>query len=288
VAEVLAVPADKWTVIEAQYTWRPLGAILVDRGVLSEDQLKGALREQRRSGRLLGEVLVEAGIVSAFSLARALSEQHGVKLEPVDEGPAGVETAAAGSKPTSWRPLGKVLVENGFLTKIQLEQALAEQLRSGGRRLLGEILVASGALSAYSLARALGEQNGVALGAHDDLEAVLTSSAEGQPMYEVREVGGEDDDQPRDVLYRSASFLEAIDFAAEFIEDHEPDGLEIHRTEAEARESVWTYSESLAAETAASRKTISDTFGFDPMQWHDARPQPPKDAIRWVPPRRSA
>jgi len=275
-------------VIEAQYTWRPLGAILVDRGVLSEDQLQGALREQRRSGRLLGEILVEAGIVSAFSLTTALSEQHGVKLESVDDKRGADETTAAESKPTSWRPLGKVLVENGFLTKIQLDQALAEQSRSGGRRLLGEVLVATGALSAYSLARALGEQNGVALGAHDDLEVVLTSSTTGQPTYEVCEVGPEDDEQPRDVLYQSASFLEAIDFAAEFIEDHEPAGLEIHRAEADARETVWTYSESRAAETAASRKTISDTFGFDPMQWHDARPQPPKDAIRWVHPRRSA
>jgi hypothetical protein len=275
-------------VIEAQYTWRPLGAILVDRGVLSEDQLQGALREQRRSGRLLGEVLVEAGIVSAFSLTRALSEQHGVKLGPVDDEPATDETAAAESKPTSWRPLGKVLVENGFLTKIQLQQALAEQSRSGGRRLLGEILVATGALSAYSLARALGEQNGVALGQHDDLEAVLTSSTMDQPTYEVSEVGHQDGEQPGDVLYRSASFLEAFDFAAEFIEDREPFGLAIHRAEADTRETVWTYSESRAAETAASRKTISDTFGFDPTQWHDARPQPSKDAIRWVPPRRSA
>ena len=271
--------------IEAQYTWRPLGAILVDRGVLSEDQLKGALREQRRSGRLLGEILVEAGIVSAFSLARALTEQHGVEIKPVGPEPAADESAAAESKPTAWRPLGKVLVESGFLTKIQLQQALAEQLTSGGRRLLGEILVETGALSAYSLARALGEQNGVSLGAHNDHETVLTSSAPGQPIYEVHEVVNEDQDQPRDVLYRSASFLEAIDFAAEFIEDHEPDGLEIQRAEAELRETVWTYSESLAAATAASRKTVSETFGFDPMQWDDTRPKPPKDAIRWPHPR---
>jgi hypothetical protein len=275
-------------VIGAQYTWRPLGAILVDRGVLSEDQLKGALREQRRSGRLLGEILVEAGIVSAFSLTRALTEQHGVKLELAGTEPAAVESAATESNPTAWRPLGKVLVEDGFLTRIQLDQALAEQLTSGGRRLLGEILVETGALSAYSLARALGEQNGVSLGEHNDLEAVLTSSAPGQPIYEVHEVVHEAEEQPRDVLYRSASYLEAIDFAAEFIEDHEPDGLEIQRAEAEVRETVWTYSASRAAETAASRKTISDTFGFDPTQWDDARPKPPKDAIRWPHPRRSA
>src|SRR5262249_28184458 len=120
----------------------------------------------------------------------------------------------------------------------------------------------------------------VARGEHDEREPVLRSSATDQPTYEVCEVPGA-------VLYRSASFLEAVDFAAEFIEDHDPAGLEIHRAEADTRETVWTYSETRAAETAASRKSISDTFGFDPVQWHDTRPQPPKAAISWVPPRRS-
>src|SRR5262249_56109996 len=120
----------------------------------------------------------------------------------------------------------------------------------------------------------------VARGEHDEREPVLRSSATDQPTYEVCEVPGA-------VLYRSASFLEAVDFAAEFIEDHNPAGLEIHRAEADARETVWTYSESRAAETAASRNTISDTFGFDPIQWHDARPEPPNDPIPCLPPRPS-
>ena len=77
--------------IEAQYTWRPLGAILVDRGLLSGDALQGALREQRRTGRLLGEILVEAGLISAFSLTRALSEQHYLAWSDAQELMAKVE-----------------------------------------------------------------------------------------------------------------------------------------------------------------------------------------------------
>ena len=274
--------------IDARYTWRPLGAILVERDLLSDDELQGALREQRRTGRLLGEILVEAGLVSAFSLTRALSEQHGVQLKTNGiDAPREIDVPAQKTLPADWRPLGKLLVENGFLTKIQLEQALAEQLTSGGRRLLGEILVATGFLSPLDLARALGEQHGFTLGDDRDIEAVLTSSAAGQPLYEVRRVRSGGEHEPQDVLYRSASFLEATDFAAEYIEDNEPEGLEIQRAEAESRETVWTYSESRAETTAATRKTLSDTFGFDPTQWDGAQ-HVPSSTIRWPHPRKTA
>jgi hypothetical protein len=60
-----------------------------------------------------------------------------------------------------WRQLGELLVTEGLLTEDELEQALAEQARSG--RLLGQILVANSYLSAFSLARVLSEQHGVEL-----------------------------------------------------------------------------------------------------------------------------
>ena len=41
-----------------------LGDALVQEGILSEDQLKAALQEQRSSGRMLGELLVEQGVIS--------------------------------------------------------------------------------------------------------------------------------------------------------------------------------------------------------------------------------
>jgi general secretion pathway protein E/type IV pilus assembly protein PilB len=56
---------------------RPLGRILRDRGMLSEDQLRIALIEQKRSGEQLGKTLVKLGFLSEATLREALSENLG-------------------------------------------------------------------------------------------------------------------------------------------------------------------------------------------------------------------
>jgi hypothetical protein len=253
--------------LETSYTWRPLGELLVEDGSLAPADLERALVEQRRSGRLIGEILVESGYISAFGLARGLASQHGVDLEPVPEPQVAVR--AREGQPTPWRPLGKLLVEREFLTKAQLEQALAEQRESGGRRLLGEILVGSGYLSGVSLARALAEQQGLELSSTGSAEvrAVLRTPEPGEATYQVREVVYEPRYHLHRVLYESASFLEAADFAAEFVEDHDPKGIEIQRADGRGYETVWTYSESRAAASVAARKPLAETFGFDPTLW---------------------
>jgi hypothetical protein len=258
--------------LHALYSWRPLGALLVEKGLLASSELESALAEQQRSGRLIGEILVESGMLSAFSLARALTEQHGVELQAAGDFGTGSAAGSSSRTPGAWRPLGKLLVEKGYLTKTELREALATQRESGGRRLLGEILVAEGFLSGISLARALAEQNGFELDpeACETAQTVLQTSAPGQVTYEVWEVGYEPRYQAQNVLYESASLLEAVDFAAEFVEDHDPDGVEIQRVDGKARETVWTYSESRADATAASRKGLAEIFGFDPTLWDGA------------------
>lgn len=67
----MAVPA---------FSWRPLGQLFVDRGLLSEEQLEAALADQAENGGRLGERLVELGYVSSTALARLLAEQYGVEL----------------------------------------------------------------------------------------------------------------------------------------------------------------------------------------------------------------
>jgi hypothetical protein len=59
------------------YSWRRLGTVLVEAGLLSEDDLAEVLVEQERSGELLGQLLVARGLVSAAAVANALAEQHG-------------------------------------------------------------------------------------------------------------------------------------------------------------------------------------------------------------------
>lgn len=64
----------------ARIPWRPLGRLLVAKGLLSDDQLEHALRDQARTGRRLGEILVELGFISHRALSLTLAEQYGVDL----------------------------------------------------------------------------------------------------------------------------------------------------------------------------------------------------------------
>src|SRR5947208_3709252 len=71
------VPVDR-NEVEAAHMTRPrLGRILVDSGLLSEEQLEDALEDQTRTGRRLGEIVVERGYMSGPALANALATQHG-------------------------------------------------------------------------------------------------------------------------------------------------------------------------------------------------------------------
>jgi len=72
----------------ADGSWRPLGRLLVEHGLISEDDLARALFEQKRTHTLLGETLVRLGTVSAEDIARTVAEQHG--LEPEGAVDAGV------------------------------------------------------------------------------------------------------------------------------------------------------------------------------------------------------
>jgi MSHA biogenesis protein MshE len=52
-----------------------LGEILVQQGLLAQEQLAAALEEQKRSGRRLGRVFVESGYVSEDQICEALARQ---------------------------------------------------------------------------------------------------------------------------------------------------------------------------------------------------------------------
>jgi hypothetical protein len=59
---------------------RPIGDILVEKGLITADQLAAALEEQGRTGGLLGEILVERGFIERLALAGALGSQWGGSL----------------------------------------------------------------------------------------------------------------------------------------------------------------------------------------------------------------
>lgn len=72
--------ADIRHVEAAEQSWRPLGELLVTKGLVTQDELERALKEQEETGRLLGSILVDRGFVSGPALAIALAEQYGVEL----------------------------------------------------------------------------------------------------------------------------------------------------------------------------------------------------------------
>jgi|SRR3954447_5730458 type IV pilus assembly protein PilB len=81
-----------------------LGWLLLDKGLITPDQLDQALTERRASGGLLGETLVRLGFIFEGDLARVLAEQAGVpflNLEAID-----VDASASAVMP---RSLGEAL-----------------------------------------------------------------------------------------------------------------------------------------------------------------------------------
>ena len=69
----------------AHLPWQHLGSLLINRGLLSVDQVKQAFEEQRLTGRRLGEIAVGHGWVTSSDLARALADQFGLEYVDLSE-----------------------------------------------------------------------------------------------------------------------------------------------------------------------------------------------------------
>ena len=60
-----------------------LGQVLMQRGVVTAEQLKQALEAQRREGGLLGEILIKMGFTSEEDITQALAIQHDFPYLPL-------------------------------------------------------------------------------------------------------------------------------------------------------------------------------------------------------------
>jgi type IV pilus assembly protein PilB len=61
-----------------------LGEILIDRHIISEEQLQAAIRMQRESNDSLGNVLIKQGLAREVDVVEALSEQQGIPFLDLD------------------------------------------------------------------------------------------------------------------------------------------------------------------------------------------------------------
>lgn len=177
--------------------YRQIGEILVQLGYISEGQLKEALAAQPPQGRSrIGEILIQEGLIEDWQLAHALSlqfsPQHGHKklgqlLVELDyaqrdeiEGvlarhyrantpapaapppaPAFTPFKPAAPQPADpiYKPLGQMLIEKGYITRVQLDEALAQHAGKADSYMpLGDILVLKGYLSEAQLQECLAEQ----------------------------------------------------------------------------------------------------------------------------------
>jgi hypothetical protein len=244
-------------VTKADFPWRPLGEHLVERGFVVRRELEAALAEQQRTGRKLGEILVAQGALTGSQLTRILVEQAGLRFEDSAAEAAPLD-APAEAEP--WRPLGRVLVDRGAIAEADLEEALQVQ-RASGRR-LGEILVERGYTTAQALVSAVIEQHG--LEEETPARAVVAAPTSGHgETYQV------EDHSPEEarVVFRSGAFLDAVDFAFEYLEAESPERLRIFRILGRRREEVWSYGPEAAAEKEEQPRDLLDVYGYDVVRW---------------------
>jgi len=105
-----------------------VGELLLEQGIIDEDQLEHALSEHKRTGILLGKILVRLGMVDEETLSSILGQQIQLKTK---------------------KRLGELLVDRELITDKQLQDALAEQKRTGkklGRTLIDKSLITEGKL----------------------------------------------------------------------------------------------------------------------------------------------
>jgi hypothetical protein len=212
--------------------WRPLGDVLLQRGLITEAQLRQALDEQQEEGGRLGEILFARGWVSPIELRDALAEQHGLDLRV--ESTQGAQMAR--EPHTSSFALGQLLVHRGDITERQLDTALAEQSKTKQR--LGQILIAHGAVTGFALAAALAEQQGLVSTVRELWEAAQNDPAGLHDHYDVLEIEGENQHR----LYSSRSFLDATDLAFAVLHECGPAELQVVRVNRGVdREICWKY-----------------------------------------------
>lgn len=246
-----------------------LGRLLVERGVLTQQQLDIALQVQRDEGGMLGEIVTSRGWVSPLLIAAAVAKQ-----KAAEKGPARGQTETSPRR-ANWKALGTLLVEKGFISNVQLKQALAIQSDGGG--FLGEILVDNGWLSASELVLALAAQLGLDFdvkrsgGASGNGALVLPSERLAAHFEVLENVAGE-----IQLLKTAATFMEATDFVFdEVLWQREPGELQIVRVDCGHRELAWSFRREEALN--ASRDDMLSVFGYPVGQWEDKHQQDPED-----------
>jgi len=182
----------------------PLGALLVDARVVSEEQLHAALAQQEKVNLPLGRVLVLSGAISEAVLTAAINAQIMVRDRKLERGQA-MQALKETSKrqiplesflkskgfyemPNRNSPrLGELLRVAGLVSDRELITALEQGLQD--QQPIGEVLVASKLVTRTILEAALKLQNVIADGRVrlDQARSILLAVSEGRTFEEALE-----------------------------------------------------------------------------------------------------
>ena len=94
--------------------------------------------------------------------------------------------------------------------------------------------------------------------------------AAGRSVYEVHEVLGEDPGLDLGSRYECTDYLDAFDFALDFLQEHDPQregkvsGIDIEQVHGAERETVWAYRH---GRPEAAPVDLVAVWGFDPSRW---------------------
>ena len=183
------------TVVERKT--RLIGAIMVERGLLTPSQLRAALEVQADRGGLLGEiVMAEFGVSRAevsHVIAEQLAELEAERGSERSSAPALPQLRVVGRSQDgeAHLPVGDALLELGLVSRDQIDSAHEVQRETGER--LGEILVGQGVISRLELADALSEHwsSLTKLRAPGALDAPVEAAAPAQiPAGELEALAG--------------------------------------------------------------------------------------------------
>ena len=112
---------------------RKLGEILIESGLVTEQQLLAALSMQESNKKPLGEILIEQGYIPKEQLEAALARQYGSRLGEILINTKVINFEqllnALNIQQRTVRSLGEILVELGHVSEEDLRNAQAKQYK---------------------------------------------------------------------------------------------------------------------------------------------------------------
>lgn len=124
-----------------------IGEIILESGMISEEQLEDALQYQKSWGGKVGEILIERGYITKEKLKHYLNVQ--IALNTVS-----VVKSRNVNKDSL---IGEIMMASGVITGAQLSHALEYQKNKGGK--LGAILLKKGYISEEKLKHCIAKQH---------------------------------------------------------------------------------------------------------------------------------